>query len=80
MKAREILAKAIEMIFPNEVAKLRAERAEKRVAMQKLLNASWNMREFGRTVAQTNRALGDALNAYECGKYGWVAERIPRTL
>lgn len=67
---RKIIARIIEKLFQNEVAKIKAERKAQREAMQDLLNVSRKMREVhGFSVESINDRLRPALLEYKRGRY-----------
>ena len=77
---KRIICRIIELVFPNETAKIIARRTAKRTAMQRLLDASRHLRVSGLDTNETNRALRGALRAYELCDYEHVGERIGRAI
>lgn len=73
---KKIICKILEIVFPGETKRIKAERTEKRTAMQRLLDANRELRANGFGTNRINDELRLALSAYKCGKYERVSERI----
>lgn len=77
MTLRNALARCIELVFPVETARVRAERIAKRDALQWLLNASHELRANGYETNRINARMNCALRLYERGRYEHVRANLP---
>lgn len=73
---KKIVCKILEMIFPSETNRVKANRIAKRTAMQQMLDADHALRANGFETNRINAELRLALSAYKCEKYERVSERI----
>lgn len=69
MNARTILARVIERMFPERVARYKQMRREQRTAMQAMLDESKRMRESGCNTERINNRLFSAMYFYKRGDY-----------
>lgn len=74
---KKIICKILEIVFPVETARVRAERIAKRDALQWLLNASHELRANGYETNRINARMNCALRLYERGRYEHVRANLP---
>lgn len=80
MKTRAIFARIIERIFPEQTTQIRNERLEKRTAMQKMLDASRKLNEYGWSRDGINEKMAECLRLYGKGSYKLCVLNLPVTV
>ena len=74
---KRIICRIIELVFPGETNRVKAERRAKRTAMQQMLDADHALRANGYGTNRINEKLRGAVRMYERGSYKHVPANIP---